>query len=406
MPGQTNFNLPPLGPIQAAACLPEDVDVTVINENVQSVDFDGPWDLVGLSSLLSCQAPRAYELAREFKQRGVPVVMGGLHAALCPEEAAGHVDSVVIGEGEGLIGKMIDDFQTGRLQKFYRREDFPDIGRLPQPRRDLYDKQAHYSYKGLEMVDLVQTSRGCRFNCYPCCVPYLGGRRHRIRPWDQVAGDLSNCSKLVFIVDNSIEQNKEYEERLFRNMVEADKRWISHPISPDPKLLTLAQKSGCWYVYHAIFNISDKIKDRIKMYHDYGIGVEGTVLFGLDHHDEDFIKRMIDFLLTIDLDLAEFTVLTPFPHTQVWEQLEAEGRIFDRDWKNYNASTVVYQPRLISPDKLQELYHQAWKTFYGQESQAVRMSKLFWKVVHDIELPSRRRKRQAEEDRIRRAARR
>jgi radical SAM superfamily enzyme YgiQ (UPF0313 family) len=211
-----------------------------------------------------------------------------------------------------------------------------------------------------------------------------------------VAGDMDNCSKLLFIVDNSIEQNKKYEEQLFRNLVQAKKRWISHPITPDPKLLSLARESGCWYVYHAIFNISDKIKDRIKMYHDHGIGVEGTILFGLDHHDEDFILRMIDFLLTIDLDLAEFTVLTPFPHTQVWEQLEAEGRIFDRDWKNYNASTVVYQPRLISPEKLQDLYHLAWKSFYGQESQELRMSKLFWKVVHDIDLPSRRRRKNAE----------
>jgi radical SAM superfamily enzyme YgiQ (UPF0313 family) len=391
--GQTEFNLPSLGPIQAAACVPEGIDVEVVNENVQDIDFNSDHDLIGLSTLLSCQAPRAYQIAEEFKKRGKSVVMGGLHAALCPDEAAQHVDAVVIGEGEGLIPLMLEDFQAGRLQKTYSRTDFPDIAQLPQPRRDLYNKEAHYSYKGLEMVDLVQTSRGCRFNCYPCCVPYLGGRRHRIRPWAHVADDLEHCHKLVFIVDNSIEQNKQYEEQLFRNLKDAGKRWISHPISPKPKLLKLAQESGCWYVYHAIFNISDKIKDRIKMYHDHGIGVEGTILLGLDNHDEDFVLRLIDFLLTIDLDLAEFTVLTPFPHTQAGEQLEAEGRIFDRDWNHYNAGTVVYQPRLMTPDRLQELYHLAWDSFYGRESQNWRMSKLFMNVIKDLNLAEKRRQR-------------
>jgi radical SAM superfamily enzyme YgiQ (UPF0313 family) len=394
--GQTSFNLPSLGPIQAAACVPGDVDVRVTNENVQTIDFRGDdADLIGLSVLLTCQAPRAYEIAAKYRAQGKTVVMGGLHAALCPEEAAEHVDSVVIGEGEDLIPRMIDDFRRGELQPLYRQDAFPDIARLPQPRRDLYDKKTHYSHKGFEMVDLVQTSRGCRFNCYPCCVPYLGGRQHRIRPWPHVAEDIASTHKTIFIVDNSIEQNKEYEEQLFRNLATMGRRWISHPITPDPKLLKLAADSGCWYVYHAIFNISDKIKDRIKMYHDHGIGVEGTILLGLDHHDEDFILRLIDFLLTIDLDLAEFTVLTPFPRTQVWDQLEAEGRIFDRDWRHYNAGRVVYKPALMEPDRLQELYHTAWDAFYGQESQSWRMGKLFMKVIDDVAPDRRARRRRA-----------
>lgn len=394
--GQTRFNLPSLGPIQVAACVPEDVDVVITNENVQELHVDDDCDLIGLSVLLSCQAPRAYELAEKFRALGKTVVMGGLHPSIFPEEAAQHVDSLVLGEGEGLIEQMIADFKEGRLQKEYSRTGFPDIASLPQPRRDLYDKKAHYSHKGFEMVDLVQTSRGCRFNCYPCCVPYLGGRQHRIRPWEQVARDLENAHKLVFIVDNSIEQNRQYEEQLFRNMTGMGKRWISHPISPKPKLLKLAAESGAWYVYHAIFNISDKIKDRIKLYHDHGIGVEGTVLLGLDNHDEDFILRLIDFLLEIDLDLAEFTVLTPFPQTQAWEQLETEGRIFDYDWNHYNAGTVVYQPKLMRPERLQELYELAWDAFYGSEGPSWRMSKLFMNVIKDLDLPGRRRRRRTE----------
>lgn len=384
LPGQTPFHLPPLGVIQAAACLPESIDVRVIDENVEPVDFSDPCDLVGVSILLSCQAPRAYEIARDFRSRGKKVVLGGLHVALCPEEAALQADAVVVGEGEGLIEQMVADFQAGRLQPVYRRQGFPDIARVPLPRRDLHDKKRHYSYKGWELVDLVETSRGCRLNCYPCCTPYLGGRQHRIKPVEKVLADVGRCSPLLFIVDNSLEQSTDYERALFRDLAGCGKRWVSHPITCEPEVLALARKAGCWYVYHAIYDISDKIKERVKMYHDHGIAVEGTILLGLDDHTEDFIRRLIDFLLTIDLDLAEFTVLTPFPHTEAARQLERDGRILDRDWRHYNASTVVYQPRHMSPDTLQDLYNLAWKEFYRQESQTMRMAKLFLQVLRDL----------------------
>ncbi len=384
LPGQNPFDLPPLGVIQAAASVPAGVDVAVTNENVEPVDFEGAYDLVGISIMLTCQAPRAYEIADTFRARGKKVVMGGLHVALCPDEAAQHADAVVVGEGEELIPRLVKDFQEGQMASVYRRsQGFADISKLPNPRRALHDKKRLYTYKGWELVDLVETSRGCRYNCYPCCTPYLGGRVHRTRPIDHVLSDLRSCSDLVFIVDNSLEQDVEYQKNLFRAMAGEGKRWISHPITPEPEVLDLAQKSGCWWVYHAIYTISDKIRDRVKMFHDYGIAVEGTILLGLKDHTEDFIKRFVDFLLTIELDLAEFTVLTPFPHTQVYEELEAEGRIIDRDWRNYNASTVVYRPWAISPDKLQELYFQAWDLFYREQSQNARMGKLFWNVAKE-----------------------
>jgi radical SAM superfamily enzyme YgiQ (UPF0313 family) len=389
--GQTSFNLPPLGAIQAAACVPEGIEVVVLDENVQELSFDSECDLVGISVMLTCQAPRAYEIARVFRERGKTVVLGGLHVALCSEEAMLHADSVVVGEGEGLIEKMLEDFQADRLQKVYRRDGFPDITRVPLPRRDLYNKEKHYTQKGWELVDLVETSRGCRFNCYPCCTPFLGGRQHRIKPMGRVLADMERCSDLLFIVDNSLEQNVEYEKELFRRLAGVKRHWVSHPITCSPEVLKLAQEAGCWYIYHAVYTISDKIKDRIKMYHDHGIGVEGTILLGLDEHTEDFIKRLIDFLFTIDLDLAEFTVLTPFPHTQAYKEMEREGRIFDRDWIHYDSATVVYQPRWMSPDKLQELYHVAWKQFYAKESQVLRMSGLFLNLLRNSS--SRRRPR-------------
>ena len=381
--GQTPFELPSLGPIQAAACVPADVEVGVTNENVEPIDFDGDYDLVGVSMLLTAQTPRGYEIAREFQARGKTVILGGLAVALHVEEAARHANAVVVGEAEELLPRAIADFRAGRLRKIYRHAEFPDIAAIPQPRRDLYDKKRLYSRKGWELVDLVQTSRGCRFDCYPCCTPYLGGRQHRIRPLDRTLADIEACSDLLFLVDNSLEQNVEYEKELFRAMRGCGKRWVSHPVTPDPEVLRLAREAGCWYVYHAIYTISDKIRDRIKMYHDHGILVEGTILLGLDDHTEDFIRRLIDFLLTIDLDLAEFTVLTPFPHTRAWEELETEGRIIDRDWRHYNAGTVVIRPKLMSPETLQGLFHEAWDAFYAKEPQSLKMSKLFLSVMRD-----------------------
>jgi radical SAM superfamily enzyme YgiQ (UPF0313 family) len=146
-------------------------------------------------------------------------------------------------------------------------------------------------------------------------------------------------------------------------------------------VLDLAAQAGAWYVYQAVFDTSDYIKKRIQRYHDHGIGVEGTILLGLDNHTEDSIKRLIDFLLEINLDLAEFTVLTPFPHTTAYQELKEQNRLISHDWNDYSADKVVYQPKHMSPERLQELLQYAWDTFYEKESQQVKMFKLLHKVM-------------------------
>ena len=146
-------------------------------------------------------------------------------------------------------------------------------------------------------------------------------------------------------------------------------------------MLDLAAKAGAWYVYQAVYDTSDYIKERVKRYHDYGIGVEGTILLGLDNQTEDDCKRLIDFLGEIDLDLAEFTIMTPFPHTKAYDDYLRQGRIFDFDWNHYNAGQVVFQPKQMSPEKLQDLYDYAWKHFYAAESQEQKMFRLFCNVA-------------------------
>ncbi len=232
------------------------------------------------------------------------------------------------------------------------------------------------------MVDLVHASRGCRFHCYPCAVAYLGGRAFRPRPIDKAIAEMESIdNNRLFIVDNSLAQDTQWELDLFREMIPLKKKWCSHPIEDKPEVLDLAAQAGAWYVYQAVFDTSDYIRDRIRRYHDHGILVEGTILLGLDHHTEDYIRKLIDFLLEIELDLAEFTVLTPFPHTRAFNDLKKQNRIFSDNWNDYSADRVVYHPKHMSAEKLQELFHYAWNAFYRDESQQMKMFKLLQTVV-------------------------
>jgi radical SAM superfamily enzyme YgiQ (UPF0313 family) len=182
-------------------------------------------------------------------------------------------------------------------------------------------------------------------------------------------------------VDNSLAQDTIWEMNLFREMIPLKKKWCCHPIEDKPEVLDLAAQAGAWYVYQAVFDTSDYIRDRIQRYHDHGIMVEGTILLGLDHHTEDGIKEMVDFLLEIELDLAEFTVLTPFPHTKAYDELHQQGRIFSYDWDDYSADKVVYYPKHMTRDTLEGLLEYAWDRFYEDESQEVKMFKVFREVV-------------------------
>jgi radical SAM superfamily enzyme YgiQ (UPF0313 family) len=259
--------------------------------------------------------------------------------------------------------------------------DYPAIESVGTARRSILNNDL-YTYKGVRMVDLFHASRGCRFNCFPCCTPYLGGRQFRPRPMERVAEELATIDNdRLFVVDNSLAQDRQWEIDLFRTMIPFKKKWCCHPIQDDDEVLDLAAQAGAWYVYQAIFDTSDYIRSRIKRYKDHGIGVEGTIILGTDDQDEDYIKRLVDFLIEIDLDLAEFTVLTPFAHTPVMEQFEREGRILTTDLSLYNAGHVVFQPKRMTPDKLQEMYHYAWNTFYKDDSQAFKMFRLYQKVM-------------------------
>ncbi|MDD3876888.1 MAG: radical SAM protein [Bacteroidales bacterium] len=381
--GQTTFHLPPHGPVVFAASLPSYVDVVFTDENVEPIQFSSDVDFVGISMMLTTQVKRGWEIAQQYQKLGKKVLFGGISTMLHAEETMTYADAIFLGESEGKMETVFEDFRNNRLKKVYNfMNDLPDISLVGTARRDILNKTMYY-HRGTRMVDLFHASRGCRYNCYPCAVAYLGGRKFRPRPIDKSIEELEKIdNNRLFIVDNSLACDTKWEMDLFKEMIPLKKNWCCHTIEDKPEVLDLAAQAGAWYVYQAVFDTSDYIRERIKRYHDYGIGVEGTILLGLDNQTEDSIKRLIDFLLEIELDLAEFTVLTPFPKTKAYDDLLQQKRIFNFNWNDYNAGKVVYQPKNMTPEKLQELYYYAWDAFYKDETQSEKMFKLFMKVIN------------------------
>jgi len=379
---QTEFHLPPHGPVVFAATLPKGVEVAFVDENLETIDFNDQADLIGISMMLTSQVKRGWEIADEYRKRGLKVIFGGIATMLHAEETSLHADAVFLGEAEGRMEQVLDDFRNNRLRKIYDYlTDFPPIASIGTARRDILNRQL-YNYKGIQMVDLFHASRGCRFNCYPCCMSFVGGKEFRPRPFDKVLAELAAIdNSRLYIVDNSLAQDKAWEKQLFREMIPLKKKWCCHPIEDDDEVLDLAAQAGAWFVYQAIFDTSDFIRDRVKRYRDFGIGVEGAILLGLDRHTEDDIRRIVDFLLEIELDLAEFSVLTPFPHTRAFTDLQAEGRILSCNWDDYTCDKAVFQPKNMSPERLEQLCDEAWETFYREKPQPYRMFELFKKVL-------------------------
>lgn len=379
---QTPFHLPPHGPVVFAAALPEWVEVHFVDEHVQEIDFEESTDLVAISTMLTCQLSRAFAIADRFRSQGTPVIFGGIATMLHSEDVQQHADSVFLGEAEGHIEQVLRDFATGQLKPVYNVMKTPPDTRLIGPaRRDIL-KHELYTYRGVQMLDLVHASRGCKFDCFPCCSAFLGGKQFRPRPIDHVIAEMAQIqNNRLFIVDNSLAQDRDWVVDLFKEMKPLKKKWVSHPIFYDGEVLKHAAEAGCWYVYQAFFDTSEVVRNRIRLLKDHGIGIEGTIILGTDDQDVDFIKRLVDFLCENELDLAEFTIMTPFPHSPIREKLEKEGRILSNDWINYSADKVVFQPKQMTPDELIRMYHYAWDTFYSESGQQLKFGELLRRVI-------------------------
>ena len=264
------FKIPPLGLLNVAAVTPPDVEVSLTDENVEEVDFDKPVDLVGVTVMTST-APRAYEIADEFRKRKIPVVLGGPHVSFMKEEAIQHADSVVIGEAEGAWERLIEDFKRGgrgSLKKFYENEKKPDLTKIPFPRWDLLKKDSYIVTK------VLHVTRGCPYNCSFCSVSRLFGREIRYRPVDKVVDCIeknigeSLGSRFFVFLDDNIMANRRYAKKLFQALIPYKIIWMSQAsvnAAYDEELLSLAGKSGCKALFIGLETLSEESLNEIGL---------------------------------------------------------------------------------------------------------------------------------------------
>lgn len=378
IPLQYRKRMSTLNFVTLAGLTPPEYEIELIDERLEEIDFFDDVDLVGISAM-TYQISRAYEIASIYRQKGIKVVLGGPHPSLLPEEAEEFADAVVIGEGESTWLQVLQDFESQRLQKIYGCSLKPDLAGMPHPRRELLISKPYLP------VYPIQASRGCPLNCDFCSVPDSFGRSFRTRPVDEVIDEIKELKGYPYFVDDAIGINKSYARKLLEALIPLKIKWTfngSMHLSGDLPFLKLIADSGCWLVYldlggpwlsAELGNTVESVSYRNKLFkfintlRDLGIKVIGSFVFGFDHDDEGVFERTVDFAKGMNLEEAEFLILTPYPKTRLNERLSSEGRIFERDWGKYTTTNVVFKPKLMTPEKLQEGFIQAWKEFYPPE---------------------------------------
>jgi len=366
---------PPLLLPLLAGLTPPEVEVRLVDENVEPVATDADADWVAITCM-TASAPRSYEIADTFRRRGIPVVMGGIHPTVMPDEAAAHADAVVIGEAEPVWRTVVDDLAAGRLQARYRQEAYPDLSGLPRPRRELLRVERYLT------TNVVQTARGCPNACAFCTVSTVAGRRYRFRPIDEVIEEVRSLRGWVGFVDDNITGNPTRAKQLFEALIPLRLRWVGQgdlTIAKDPELLALAARSGCHALFmgleslsqenlratHKVPNVGLDMGAAIRQIHGAGIEIIGSFVLGLDGDDRDVFARTVEFAERHKLVAAQFAVLTPFPGTAIRAQFERDGRILDHDWSHYTMSNVVFRPQHMTDLELQQGQRYAYGRFYS-----------------------------------------
>jgi len=368
---------PPLSLLQVAALTPPDVEVELADEAVADLDLTADADLVGITAFTS-SAPRAYEVASAFRSRGIPVVLGGMHASACPDEALQYCDAVVVGEAEGTWPALVEDVRRGRLQSIYRNGEYPDLTNSPGPRRDLIRSEDYV------LPGTVQATRGCAHGCSFCSVSTFFGRAIRSRSAEAVSREIESLpGRFMIFVDDNIMTRPQYARDLFERIRGLGKPWMgqaSTPVLQNTELVRLAARAGCKGLLIGLettskaaldrvnksFNVVERFKELVARLHDVGIGVIGSFMFGFDDDDDSVFERTAAFVDEAEIDLPQYSILTPLPGTPLYTQLDSEGRIFDRDWSHYDGGHVVYSSRGVAPEKLADGLRQVLRHSYSR----------------------------------------
>ncbi len=364
---------------------PNEHEVRILEEETEPIDLDQECDLVGISCM-TANAPRAYDLCREFKKRGKTVVLGGVHPTILPDEASQHADCVVIGEAEGVWETLINDFQNNQLQSTYH-EPIPDLGKyIPKDFKKIFQSRR------FSLIPIM-TTRGCPYHCDFCCVTNLFGKKIRHVPIENVVRDIkeSGSKRFIFLDDNIIGSPK-YAKELFKAIKPLNIKWVGQAsvslLVADDELIQLAADSGCKILFFGIESVAeeqlkamrkaikeiDHLEQAFKKIKKMGILIHASMVFGFDSDTKEVFDDTVDFLIKNKICTVSFNVLTPYPGTKTYDDLKKEGRLTTNDWKYYDHNTVVFKPKNMSPYELQMGKVNARKKFYTIPSVIKRMS--------------------------------
>jgi radical SAM superfamily enzyme YgiQ (UPF0313 family) len=367
-----------------AGMTPKNVQVDLVDDRLSPIPYDRPYDLVGITCTCAT-SPRAYEIAAEFRQRGVPVVMGGFHVSLHPEEALQHCDAVVVGEAESVWRELIEDARGRRLKPRYQSEDFHDLQGLSRPRLELVDYR-RYRVK----IIPTQTSRGCPYHCGFCEVPIVYGHTYRRRPIGEVIEEIKTNVRMtglknIYFIDDNLTGHRDYARELFRALLPLNLHWSclwTINTSRDEELLDLAKKSGCYHVNIGIENVCPesisfihKVQNPVREYEELlgrlkerGIFYSLNFMFGLDGDTPQLFQETLAFLERIKAPMAFFNVATPRQGTPLWEQLEAEGRVHHPEAERYLGMVCNFLPRHMTPEECEKGVWRCFEKFYSFRS--------------------------------------
>ncbi|MBU3928246.1 MAG: B12-binding domain-containing radical SAM protein [Bacteroidetes bacterium] len=364
---------------------PKEHEVKIVEEETEPIDLDQDCDLVGISCM-TANAPRSYDLCREFKNRGKTVILGGVHPTILPDEALQHADSVVIGEAEGVWETLIVDFQNNQLKKTYHNP-VPDL-----------EKYIHKDFKKIfqsrrfSLIPIL-TTRGCPYHCDFCCVTNLFGEKIKHVPIENVIRDIkeSGSKRFIFLDDNIIGSPK-YAKELFRAIKPLKIKWVGQAsvslLVADDELIQLAAESGCKMLFFGIESVAeeqfktmrkaikdiDHLENAFKKIKKTGILIHASMVFGFDSDTREVFDHTVEFLIKNKVNTVSFNVLTPYPGTKTYENLKSENRLTTTEWKYYDHNTVVFKPKNMTPYELQLGKVNARKKFYSTKSVIKRLS--------------------------------
>lgn len=391
---KTALRYAPLTLTTLAALVPPELnaEITIQDEGVQPLNLDFQADLVGITAITGT-APRAYAIADELRAKGHTVVIGGVHATLLPEEAAQHADALVLGYAERSWPELLHDFAAGKLQSRYHRPTGRSLAGVPPARRDLLQKKRYAT------VNSIEATRGCPHKCDFCVVPTAWKNTYAHRPIEEVIAELRSFEKKhALFIDLSPMEDVNYAKALYKAMIPLGMRWVglsTTRIAEDDELLKLAAKSGCKGLllgFESIsqntlnetnkgFHAAQRYGEFVKKLHDHGIGIQGCFVFGFDSDDESVFERTAEFVDRTKIDLPRFAVLTPFPGTPLFRRLESQGRLLHRNWSLYDVEHVVFQPKNMTAERLQDGLEWTWKQSYRLGSLARRVTGAPWSIM-------------------------